>query len=54
MRRRTDKKELGESAPPAAGETSVVVAEEVQQVREKGKPVPPAAGETQRGGGGQA
>jgi hypothetical protein len=46
VRRRTAKKELDESAPLAARETSAAAAEEVQRVRQQGKPDPPAAGET--------
>jgi hypothetical protein len=46
VRRRTTEEKLDKSAPPAAGETSAVAAEEVQRVRHQGRPAPPAAGET--------
>jgi hypothetical protein len=46
VRERHIKERLGKPAPPAAGETSAAVAEEVQRVRRPGKPAPPAAGET--------
>ncbi len=46
MRERNINERLGKPAPPAAGETSLAAAEEVQRVCHQGKPVPPVAGKT--------
>ncbi len=48
VRRRTDKEELEESAPSAAGGTSAAAVEEVQRMHQKGRPAPPAAVKPER------